>query len=119
MKQRYKVLFFIENTVPTNEERIAAYAFGPGNCFRCVRFIDPNGALEEADAVYGAVPESYAVLPAAVPIGEWFAAQAAIEAEALAEPVQAEDDAGGAMDPFVSPTPASKPRRGRAWQPNA
>lgn len=70
LSQRYRVLYFISDCVPTDEERADAVKYGPNCVFRNAVFADTQ-TTEECDAVAGKVPASYLCKPKAVPWAEW------------------------------------------------
>ena len=63
-KAQPRVLFFLEDAVPSDEEYNAMEKLlGARVLPRNVAALDINGAIEDADAVAGAVPESYSKYP--------------------------------------------------------
>ena len=55
-----KIIYFLNDGVPTEEERAEAESLGFPVAWRNARFIDHDAAPEDCDGVMGAVPESYA-----------------------------------------------------------
>lgn len=58
-KGRVRVLYFIRDTNPTDEQRAEAKAMGDGVAFRNSRLVPSDGPLEHADIVAGDVPDVY------------------------------------------------------------
>lgn len=52
------ILFFIEGSIPTDEERAAAEKLGTSR-FRNARLVKDSDPIEKCDAVAGAIPEIY------------------------------------------------------------
>jgi hypothetical protein len=55
-----RVLYFIDDMMPTAEEIEDARQYGPGVMFRNARFVPEDGPVEQADKVAGKVPPLYA-----------------------------------------------------------
>ena len=109
-KRSLRTLFFIQGIEPTAEEQAEADELKGIVCFRNVVKYRADDALEDFDAVAGAVPEKYAVaarLKAIDAEGQPVAPLASTTAPAA--PQQAAAGAGGAK-----PTGAA----GNAWKPN-
>ena len=56
-----KILFFINESVPTESEKITSLKMEGKVCFRNARFVAKDGCLENCDFVFGAIPERYLV----------------------------------------------------------
>ena len=54
-----KILFFIDGSVPSKEDKEKASLINGTVCFRNVRFFDPSCCLETADFLVGLIPEKY------------------------------------------------------------
>lgn len=59
-KYQTKVLFFIADFVPTEDEKAAAAQIKANVVFRNARFVSIEDGLEPCDGVAGKVPEQYA-----------------------------------------------------------
>lgn len=55
-----RILYFIAGMSPTPEDLEAADKYGPGVKFRNATLIAPEGPIESADGVAGAIPKNYA-----------------------------------------------------------
>lgn len=109
-KRVTRTLFFINGIAPTDEEQAEADELKGIVCFRNVQKYRPEDAIEDFDAVAGAVPDNYADaarLKAVAAEGQPVAPLASTTAPAA--PQQAAAGAGGAK-----PTGAA----GNAWKPN-
>lgn len=68
MTTKSRILYFIEGSQPSDEDKAAAEALGPV-MYRNARFIDESAEAEPCDAVAGRVPANYKIFPAAAPVG--------------------------------------------------
>lgn len=57
--RRHKTIYFLENTVPTPEQKAEAEAIGGFVVFRNASMITADGPIEHAHAVAGLVPARY------------------------------------------------------------
>jgi len=55
-----KIIYFIRDGVPTDEEMKDAYRYGGGVVFRNASFVPAAGCLESCEGVAGSVPGRYA-----------------------------------------------------------
>lgn len=109
-KRATKTLFFIEGVAPNEAEQAEADELPGMVCFRNVTKYREEDAVEDFDAVAGAVPPKYAAaarLKAATAEGQ--PAPPLASTDAPAAPQQAAAGAGGAK-----PTGGA----GNAWKPN-
>jgi len=60
MKQHAKILFFINDAMPTAKELAAADELSAHVVFRNANYIPAEGSLEHCDGVAGSVPKRYA-----------------------------------------------------------
>lgn len=58
-KGRVRVLYFIRDTNPTDEQRAEAEKMGEGVAFRNANLVPSDGPIEHADMVAGDVPDVY------------------------------------------------------------
>ncbi len=126
-KRQIKVLFFIADTIATDEENEAIESYG-GRHFVCVRnasMIGDKDAIESFDLVGGLVPPQYAAVAAAKgppveavrPVTK---AASAPKGSPLAPPVvEPEAEPAPAAKASKPVTPAPKPDAAKGWKPNA
>lgn len=56
--KKEKILFFIEDFVPTEAEKLEAEKLGT-KMFRCARMVSKTSPIEQCDFAAGCVPEQY------------------------------------------------------------
>ncbi len=72
MSGKYRVLFFTRGVTPTAEQTVEARQYGPHVFFRNVTHFDPDGSLEDCEAVAGCMPPAYSdTYPLAVSYVDW------------------------------------------------
>jgi len=100
MKNKFKILFFINGPVPTDEQKEIAYAIRAN--FRNAEHVTADDSVEKADFVYGdCVPAIYA---AKYPVYSPEAAEKAVEAAKAA--FEATAPIVGVEAPAAAPAPA-------------
>jgi hypothetical protein len=132
-KHKIKVLFFIADTLATDEENEAMEQFSVRHvvCVRNASMIGNNDTIEAFDIVAGAVPPQYAVAAEekGPPIEREAPKTAVASAPAgspLAPPVEPVAAPGPVVAPVEAPqpvakakAPAPKPNAASSWKPNA
>jgi hypothetical protein len=113
-----KIIYFIQDGVPTDAETKDAYRYGGGVVFRNARFVPAAGCLEKCEGVAGSVPDRYA---AAFPVAQE-ALAAYIESLNIGETELAKPPVGKQSEKTPEPKPKDKTPETKAdvkWKPNS
>lgn len=126
IKEKYRVIYFIADVAPTDEERADAIQYGPHCRFMASRFGDVVSP-ETADAVAGVnIPTIYAeTYPKAIPWAKWLRGEPTVAADGLPPPpgTLPPPVGNGPLSPVPAPPIVSAPvpaaQRGKEWRSNA
>lgn len=90
-----RILFFIEGTLPTPEQRAEIFKYGPNAAFRNARMATGDHSPEPCDGVTGEVPDAYKKMPSADDAMKAFAKAQDDEIKRLKATAKEADKSGG------------------------
>jgi hypothetical protein len=97
-----RIIYFIQNALPTREDFAAALPYGANTVFRNAGLVDIESNVEICDGVAGAIPHKYKSVPdGAVVIRDFIARNAGTPV--VAAPPSPPSDAGWGKPP-IPPT---------------